>query len=222
MIQEREPLQASSRLTLRTRKRRFSEAVQYVLAVVGILALGYWGFVFLNTKLYQARATRIFEEQVKTKQLEQRQGATARPGTIFKRERPVEGSAVARLAIPRLGLTSIVVEGAGEEELSLAPGHIPGTPLPGEAGNVAIAGHRDTFFRPLRFIRKNDTINVMTDRGEDQYRVVSTNIVAPGDIQVLYPTGRDTLTLVTCYPFDYVGPAPNRFIVRAERFARLQ
>ena len=104
-------------------------------------------------------------------------------------------------------------------ELSLAPGHIPGTPLPGEAGNVAIAGHRDTFFRPLRFIRRNDTINVTTDRGEDQYRVVSTSIVAPSDVQVLYPTGRDTLTLVTCYPFDYVGPAPKRFIVRAERFA---
>jgi len=218
----REPLQASSRLAVLPVKRWSSQAGQYVFAVVSIVALGCWGFVFLNTKLYQARATRIFEEQVQTKQLEQGRGATARSSTIFKRERPVEGSAVARLAIPRLGLTSIVVEGAGEEELSLAPGHIPGTPLPGEAGNVAIAGHRDTFFRPLRFIRKNDTINVMTDRGEDQYRVVSTNIVAPGDIQVLYPTGRDTLTMVTCYPFDYVGPAPNRFIVRAERFARLQ
>ena len=101
--------------------------------------------------------------------------------------------------------------------MSLGPGHIPGTPLPGEAGNVAIAGHRDTFFRPLRLIRKNDTIILTTDRGEDQYHVVSTSIVRPDEIQVLYPTGRDTLTLVTCYPFDYVGPAPNRFIVRAER-----
>jgi sortase A len=101
----------------------------------------------------------------------------------------------------------------------VAPGHIPGTPLPGQSGNVTIAGHRDTFFRPLRLIRKNDTMKLTTLRGEDQYRVVSTDIVAPDDIHVLYPTGRNTLTLVTCYPFYYVGPAPRRFIVRAERVA---
>jgi len=222
MIREREPLQASSSLTVLAGKQRFSAAGQYVLAILGMVALGYWGFVFLNAKLYQARATRIFEERLQTKQLEQKRNSTVRSSTIFKHENPIKGSAVARLAIPRLGLTSIVVEGAGEQELSLAPGHIPGTALPGEPGNVAIAGHRDTFFRPLRFIRKNDTINVTTDHGEDQYRVVSTNIVAPDDIQALYPTSRDTLTLVTCYPFDYVGPAPSRFIVRAERFARSQ
>ncbi len=222
MIQEREPLQTSSSLAVLAGKQRLLEAGQYALAVVGIVALGFWGFVFLNAKLYQARATRIFEERLQTKQLEQERNSTVRSSTVFKHENPVEGSAVARLAIPRLGLTSIVVEGVGEQELSLAPGHIPGTALPGEAGNVAIAGHRDTFFRPLRFIRLNDTINVTTDRGEDQYRVVSTNIVAAGDIQVLYPTGRDTLTLVTCYPFVYVGPAPSRFIVRAERFAGSQ
>ena len=219
MIQEREPLQTSSSLAVLAGKQRLLEAGQYALAVVGIVVLGYWGFVFLNAKLYQTRATRIFVERLQTKQLEQERNSTVRSSTVFKHENPVEGSAVARLAIPRLGLTSIVVEGVGEQELSLAPGHIPGTALPGEAGNVAIAGHRDTFFRPLRFLRKDDTINVTTDR-EDQYRVVSTYIVSPADIQVLYPTGRDTLTLVTCYPFDYVGTAPSRFIVRAERFAR--
>ena len=220
MTPKREPLQASSRLAVLPVKRWSSQAGQYVFAVVSIVALGCWGFVFLNAKLYQARATRVFEEQIQTRHLKQGRGARARSDTTIKRGPAVEGSAVARLAIPRLGLTSIVVEGTGEKELSLAPGHIPGTSLPGEAGNVAIAGHRDTFFRPLRFLRKDDTINVTTDRGQDQYRVVSTYIVSPADIQVLYPTGRDTLTLVTCYPFDYVGTAPSRFIVRAERFAR--
>ena len=194
------------------------QASQYALAVVGVLALGYWATVSLSARLYQAKETRAFEGRLQSQQREKQRSSVSRSTTTAKHG----GSAVARLAIPRLGLASIVVEGVKERDLRVAPGHIPGTPLPGEAGNVAIAGHRDTFFRPLRFIRKNDTINVMTDRGEDQYRVVSTNIVAPGDIQVLYPTGRDTLTLVTCYPFDYVGPAPNRFIVRAERFARLQ
>jgi sortase (surface protein transpeptidase) len=148
MIEEREPLQASSSLTVLRGKQRFSEAGRYVLAVLGIVALGYWEFVFLNAKLYQARATRIFEERLQTKQLERQRDSTVRSSTVFKHEKPIKGSAIARLAIPRLGLTSIVIEGAGEEELSLAPGHIPGTALPGEAGNVAIAGHRDTFFRP--------------------------------------------------------------------------
>ena len=83
--------------------------------------------------------------------------------------------------------------------------------------NVGIAGHRDTFFRPLRTIKRNDTITVTTLRGTYRYRVVSTSVVGPQDVQVLYPTEGDSLTLVTCFPFEYVGSAPKRFIVRAER-----
>ena len=102
--------------------------------------------------------------------------------TTRKHEGPVGGSAVAGLAIPRLGLASIVVEGIEARGLRVAPGHIPGTPLPGQAGNVAIAGHRDTFFRPLRFIRKNDIVNLTTLRGEGHYRVVSTNAAMRGTL----------------------------------------
>jgi sortase A len=111
----------------------------------------------------------------------------------------------------------MVVEGVDDNDLKRAVGHIPGTALPGESGNVGIAGHRDTFFRPLRSIQLDDTITVSTLQGSSRYRVVSTNVVRPEDIQVLYPTGRATLTLVTCFPFDYVGSAPKRFIVRADR-----
>jgi len=111
----------------------------------------------------------------------------------------------------------MVVEGAGERDLKLAAGHVPGTSLPGEAGNAGIAGHRDTFFRSLRLIRKNDAISVTTSSGEYQYRVVSIEIVEPDDVQVLYPTKTEMLTLVTCYPFYFVGPAPRRFIIQAER-----
>jgi LPXTG-site transpeptidase (sortase) family protein len=174
--------------------------------------------MLLHARLYQAKETRAFDKKVHTKQSEKRAGSVPRSTTTAKPKGPVEGSAVARLEIPRLGLSSIVIEGVKALNLSVAPGHIPGTPLPGQAGNVGIAGHRDTFFRPLEFIRKNDTIKLTTPGGQEQYRVVSTEIVAPSHIQVLYPTGRDTLTLVTCYPFHYVGPAPKRFIVRAERF----
>jgi sortase A len=122
------------------------------------------------------------------------------------------------LSISRLGLSTVVVEGVEDGDLKLAPGHIPGTAIPGEPGNVGIAGHRDTFFRPLRFIHKDDVIRLSTQHGEERYRVVSIKIVDPDNVQVLYPTNRETLTLVTCYPFYYVGSAPKRFIVRSERF----
>ena len=129
---------------------------------------------------------------------------------------PAAGSPVGLLSIPRLGLSTVVLEGAEERELKLGPGHIYGTSLPGDGGNVGIAGHRDTFFRPLRHIRKDDTIQLATREQEYHYQVVSTRIVTPEDVQVLQPLEQETLTLVTCYPFDFVGPAPKRFIVRAD------
>jgi sortase A len=134
---------------------------------------------------------------------------------------PENGGVVGRLEIPRIGVSVMVVEGADDNDLKRAVGHIPGTALPGEPGNVGIAGHRDTFFRPLRSIQRDDTITLRTLQGAYRYRVVSTNVVRPEDIEVLYPTGRDCLTLVTCFPFDYVGSAPKRFIVRAERMREI-
>lgn len=122
---------------------------------------------------------------------------------------------MALLKIPRLGLSSVVVEGAGERELRLGPGHIPGTGLPGEGGNIGIAGHRDSLFRPLRLIRRGDRIELATTQRAFHYRVVSTRIVSPEDVNVLRPNGAESLTLITCYPFYFVGSAPQRFIVRA-------
>jgi len=128
-----------------------------------------------------------------------------------------DGEVVGQLEIPRLGVFVIVVEGADPGDLKHAVGHITGTSLPGESGNVGIAGNRDTFFRPLRFTQRGDKIALRTLRGTYRYRVISRTLVRPADVQVLNSIGRDTLTLVTCYPFYYVGPAPERFIVRAER-----
>jgi sortase A len=130
---------------------------------------------------------------------------------------PDKHGVVGRLEIARLGVSVMVVEGVDASDLKRAVGHIPGTALPWESGNVGLAGHRDTFFRPLRSIQRDDTITVSTLHGAYRYRVVSTNVVRPEAIQVLYPTGRASLTLVTCFPFDYIGWAPKRFIVRAER-----
>jgi sortase A len=109
------------------------------------------------------------------------------------------------------------MEGTSNKTLRRAVGHIAGTALPGRTGNVGIAGHRDTFFRPLRNIHSNDVITLTTRSGEYRYRVVSTKVVKPDNVGVLNSDGNEVLTLVTCYPFYFLGSAPQRFIVRAER-----
>jgi sortase A len=128
---------------------------------------------------------------------------------------PVRSAVIGRLEIPNLHLVAMVQEGADAGILRRAVGHIPGTALPGGRGNVGLAGHRDTFFRALREIQVNDAIELRTEHGAYRYRVESTRIVGPREVQVLRPTATASLTLVTCYPFYYVGSAPKRFIVRA-------
>lgn len=111
----------------------------------------------------------------------------------------------------------MVRQGVGEDTLRVALGHIPTTALPGESGNVGIAGHRDTLFRPLQKVRRNDLIVFETRSGKYVYRVQSTKVVGPKDVDVLEPKSSPELTLVTCYPFYYVGSAPERFIVEARQ-----
>ena len=124
---------------------------------------------------------------------------------------------IGRIEILRLGVSALIVEGTGDPILRRATGHIVGTAMPGERGNVGIAGHRDSFFLPLRNVQQDDLITLDTLRGEYRYRVVSSKIVAPTDVAVLNPDESEILTLVTCYPFYFIGAAPNRFIVRAKR-----
>jgi sortase A len=128
-----------------------------------------------------------------------------------------ENHLLGRLTIPRLQLTATVREGVSETTLGRALGHIPSTALPGHRGNVGVAGHRDTLFRGLREIRKNDVIQFETVRGTYTYHVESTQIVKPQDVSVLNAAQYPELTLVTCYPFYYVGSAPDRFIVKARQ-----
>ena len=127
------------------------------------------------------------------------------------------GSVLGRLEIPRLHLSSMVREGAGETTLAIALGHIPGTAIPGQNGNVGVAGHRDKLFRGLKDIKSNDLVKFETLSGTYTYRVETTNIVTPRDVGVLKPGQNPELTLVTCYPFYYVGSAPQRFIVKARQ-----
>jgi sortase A len=143
-------------------------------------------------------------------------GRAADPPRDVSANRPSERTMVGTIEIPAVGLATRVLEGSNADTLHLAVGHIPGTALPGPSGNVGLAGHRDSFFRPLRNIKVGDEIRLSTMAGTFKYRVVSLRVVFPDAIEVLNNTQQPTLTLVTCYPFDFVGAAPQRLIVHAE------
>jgi sortase A len=116
----------------------------------------------------------------------------------------------------------MILEGIDQKTMQRGVGHIPGTALLGQPGNVALARHRDTFFRTLRKIRKNDEITVETLEEAYRYRVDFTQVVAPDETEVLNGSGDTILTLVICYPFSFVGPTPQRFVVRAHRISDAQ
>jgi sortase A len=191
---------------------------QRVFFGCAVLTLGYCGFVLLDTWTFQNRESRDLEsrlhDQSTASGIKVRNPLSNSTPDLFA---VATGGLIGRLEIPRLGLSVIVIEGEDQTTLRRAAGHVPGTPLPGQLGNVGVTAHRDTFFRPLRNIQRNDMITLTTLQGEYRYRVVSTRVVSPDDFAVLDSTGGEFLTLVTCHPFYFVGPAPNRFIVRAER-----
>jgi len=176
---------------------------QRAFVTFAIIMLGYCGYVLLDTWVFEARESAALERFVPSE--------APAPAPL-----PEDGL-IGRMQVDRLGVSVVVMEGTSNKTLRRAVGHIAGTALPGRTGNVGIAGHRDTFFRPLRNIHSNDVITLTTRSGEYRYRVVSTKVVKPDNVGVLNSDGNEVLTLVTCYPFYFLGSAPQRFIVRAER-----
>ncbi len=217
--------------------RRWLAGFEWFFLLLGLVALDAYVWVNASTLLSQAYQDWAFDENlrglvpsvhgfirdevswlfgVQREKVEVPEAAPKiEPAPLGKP--PLPASVIGRLEIPRLQLTAMVREGADGRTLHRAVGHIPGTALPGYAGNVALAGHRDTFFRALRDIRKDDTIDLETENGTYHYLVQSTEIVGPRDVGVLAASSGPTLTLVTCYPFYYIGSAPKRFIVRASQ-----
>ena len=178
--------------------------VERLLLVVGLAALGYAAGSVGGAALYQNYESQQLDEVLR--------GAHAAPAGATP---AVVRRVLGRLEIPTLGVSTIVREGEDARTLQLAIGHIAGTALPGGPGNMGLAGHRDTFFRRLREINPGDVIRLVAVEGTFTYVVDSTQIVDPDDLWVLDPTPDPSLTLVTCYPFTYLGAAPERFIVRA-------
>lgn len=175
---------------------------EWLLLGFGLGCLGMYAYENVEARRFQAEQTAAFEREVK-----------AHTPAAMRR-----GGLVGMLDVPRLQLSTPVIEGDDDGTLKRAVGHLPDTPMPWHPGNSAMAGHRDGLFRPLKDVKVGDEIRFRTTREELRYRVTKTTIVMPDDLSVLEPqSGQATLTLITCYPFYYVGTAPKRFVVHAAR-----
>ena len=195
--------------------------LERLLVAIGVGCLGTYAFATLDARRYQAEQNAAFEAKEAARSPADTpvgREPDARPSVLAAATETVEtGTLLGMLDVPRLKLSTPVVQGDDDATLSKAVGHLPDTPLPWQSGNSAVAAHRDTLFRPLKDVAVGDEILLRTPTGDLRYRVTRTTIVNPDEVSVLDPGRRDMLTLITCYPFYYVGHAPQRFIVHAER-----
>jgi sortase A len=201
-------------------QRPVLRGASWLAVLVGIVLLGHVGYSLADAQIYQAYASWQLDRSPRAQMAVTTTTATtlaAGAPRVVEEPAIIAGSAVGRISIPRLGLSVNILEGTDTKALGRGVGHITGTALPGEHGNIGIAGHRDTFFRALRNVRQNDDILLTTPSGTYRYEVDSIRVVAPEDTSVLHYTGDSILTLVTCHPFNFIGSAPDRFIVRAHR-----
>lgn len=193
------------------------------LAVAGVACLVAYGASCARTSHTQSTQSAAFDaalraraEQIRHEAHDRSEWSAARVAAYEESlSRPIE--ALGRLEIPAADVSVMVLEGTDDTTLDRAVGRIAGTARIGENGNLGIAGHRDGFFRGLRHVDAGDEITLTTLDGVARYRIEKTLVVAPSQVDVLAKTDEPTLTLVTCYPFYYVGDAPERFIVQARR-----
>src|SRR5687768_13462641 len=194
------------------KRGRWHRWLNRALIAFGLACVIFYSVVTVHTWRYQRAAKSQIERMIS---IERSQAAREYVPDVLK---PLKtGEIIGRVDIPRLRLSAAVAEGDDDKTLGKAVGHLPDTPLPWQRrGNVALAAHRDGLFRPLEKVRLDDEVRVVTARGEYHYRVKKTHIVDPDDAWVIAPTDAPTITLITCYPFSFVGNAPRRFIGQAE------
>jgi sortase A len=181
-------------------------AERLLFAIAAVALASYAGVRVQASREQAALASELERSRVTLQRTDQ---------ALVRRTPPAPRALIGRIDVPRLELSALAREGVDTRTLRGSAGHVPGSALPGETGNAAFAAHRDTFFGPLRGVRRGDEISVTTPHGEYRYVVSGTRIVDPEDVSVLRASNEPTLTLVTCYPFDYIGSAPQRFIVTA-------
>jgi sortase A len=209
---------------------RLVHVFELVFLTIGMLCLGWYAYNWVATEVDQRWAEYQLQSSLRgqkpsvpgfaEEQKRSRSGeappapAVPDPGP---QPRIARGGVIGKVEIPRLDISAIVRSGVDDKTLKRAVGHVPETALPGQPGNVGIAAHRDTFFRNLKGVKVGDVIRMVTPSGTYEYAVESLKIVLPRNVEVLDPTPEPALTVVTCYPFNYIGSAPKRFIVRAKQ-----
>lgn len=206
---------------------RWARTLEWLLLVGGLLMMGVYVGARVHRSVLSHAEVERFKNVVLASENPTPQSETAATKADFslwsaKRIQGYQESlaahfapALALLRIPKIGLEVPVLEGTDDLSLNRAVGHIVGTPRPGESGNVGIAGHRDGFFRGLKDVAPGDTIEVVMPDNVNRYVIDEITIVDPSNVSVLAPRPQPSLTLVTCYPFYFIGSAPQRYIVHA-------
>jgi sortase A len=207
--------------------RRFLRGGYLALFIAGIVILAVPIYYFARAFFFQSAQDYKFRKQVSEIRESKEAGSTPKSAADAPEGAPTAGAKPAfppipsagdvlgRFEIPRLRHSVMILQGTEEDQLKLGIGHVEDTAHPGQVGNIALVAHRDTFFRALRNIRKDDEIRIVTPTNTMHYFVELTKVIGPFDTDVLDPTPGAELTLITCYPFDFVGKAPMRFLVRA-------
>jgi sortase A len=210
--------------------------MRFLFLLFGVGCTGYYAYVTGMDSVNQSYANWVFEQHiaghgdvslasylrqtplsflVKDSVADNDRGADSPPVLRTPSAELATGTILGKIEIERLHLSAVVREGVDDSTLGSSVGHVPSSALPGQRGNFALAAHRDTLFRPLKDIKQDDLIMFRSLTQTFTYRVENTRIVKPTDVDVLRSNGHDSLTLITCYPFYYVGAAPERFIVQA-------
>ena len=192
-----------SAVHVRISRREIRRAASALLIAAGAILL----FYVVGSYYYTYRAQRLLMKQWQRTTSEQ----AVSPGPTLS-----------RISIPRIGLDAVIVEGTNNRSLAIGPGHLLSTAFPGEKGNTVIAGHRDTFFRRLSELSPGDHIFIRRHGENYHYVVFSKRVVPADDVSVLRADSRSILTLITCFPMSYIGPAPQRLIIEAHLTAASQ
>lgn len=208
---------------------KFLRGIRRLLLISGVLLIGFYVGAYLHREIMSRVALKRFESLRPESRVEKSEGMIPEPTqkvdfSLWSRKRiqAYEESLLAHfdppmalLRISKVGLEVPVLEGTDDMTLDRGVGHIPGTSLPGQEGNIGIAGHRDGFFRVLKDVGPGDMVELVTANRKDSYTIDQIVLVLPNDVSVLRPRAGGSLTLVTCYPFYFIGSAPKRYIVQA-------
>ncbi len=186
---------------------RIRQALSPALVLLGVILLVYVGAQYGRMYSEQHRLAREWQHQQQNRTLHPDQAPAAQDDGLI------------RISVPKIDLDSVIVEGTSNRDLLLGPGHMANTPAPGDSGNAVITGHRDTFFRHIHELQKGDIMVVQRDGKTFRYEVTGKKVVEPTDLSVLRQSHDSEMTLITCYPTYYIGPAPKRLVVFSRMLA---